>query len=450
VSTVLASEHDERTAYVTFDGHQDDDFAPYIFRTTDGGATWRPVSGDLPDGLVVKTIAEDPRNPDLLFAGTEFGLYWSFDGGRHWSFPGGTLPRVMVYSILVNERTGDLVLGTYGRGIIILDDIRALQAGNPDRADDVQLFPLRAATEIYRWRDRPLGARVFRAPNPPAGAIIIYSLPGNGVAGADGGAKGSASAPNGRAKPDAGSAGAARIRITASDGSLVRELTGPGDEGLHRVVWDLLAQYAFEPPARDSGYYGAPRAAFVPPGTYTVTLSARGHEVSQPVEVRADPRAVPTAEAFAARHTLELRIDSLSRAFADGKRSLAEVDSEFANLESLLSRGETQAATDSVIHRVGSQLDTLRAGFRSQYGTPVGMVFDLLDGLESKAFPPTDAELRTFVLMADAIRKNIEKLHAIRSNDLPRLRAALASRLQHSADPAPGRGRDGGSPPPRG
>jgi photosystem II stability/assembly factor-like uncharacterized protein len=443
VSTALASAHDPRTAYVAFDGHQDDDSTPYIFRTTDGGDTWQSIAGDLPQGLVVKTVAEDPRNPDLLFAGTEFGLYWSFDGGRHWSFPGGNLPRVMVHRILVNERNGDLVLGTYGRGVIILDDIRALRDGARERfASEVRLFPVRPATEIYRWRDRPLGARVFRAPNPPAGAIITYSLPRGDAADA----KSVADARNGSASRDTGRVHEAGIRISAADGSLVRELTGPGGEGLHRVVWDLRAQYAFEPPASDSGYYGAPRAAFVPPGAYTVTLSARGREVSQPLEVRADPRAAPTAEALAARQALERRVDTLSTTFEDGRRSLAQADSEFTSLAALLSRGDTPAAVDSIVQRVKSQLDTLQRDFRSQYGTPMGMVFDLLDGLESNAFPPTDAERRTFEVMADAIHKDVDKLDAIRSNDLPRLRAALASRLQRAADPASTSGREGSRP----
>jgi hypothetical protein len=238
----------------------------------------------------------------------------------------------------------------------------------------------------------------------------------------------------------------AGIRISAADGSLVRELTGPGGEGLHRVVWDLRAQYAFEPPASDSGYYGAPRAAFVPPGAYTVTLSARGREVSQPLEVRADPRAAPTAEALAARQALERRVDTLSTTFEDGRRSLAQADSEFTSLAALLSRGDTPAAVDSIVQRVKSQLDTLQRDFRSQYGTPMGMVFDLLDGLESNAFPPTDAERRTFEVMADAIHKDVDKLDAIRSNDLPRLRAALASRLQRADDPASTSGREGGGP----
>ena len=93
VSKVLASRHDARVAYVAFDGHWDDDMHPYLFKTTDGGATWTSIAGDIPRGSRSRRIEEDPRNPNLLFAGTEFGLYWSFDGGAHWSTAAATCRR---------------------------------------------------------------------------------------------------------------------------------------------------------------------------------------------------------------------------------------------------------------------------------------------------------------------------------------------------------------------
>ncbi len=178
VSRVVASAFDARTAYVTFDGHYDDDMHPYLFKTTDGGASWRGIAGDLPVGTVVKTLTEDPVNRNLLFAGTEFGLYWTFDGGAHWSRAGGGIPSVMVDRVLVNPRTHDLILGTHGRSIIVLDDIAFLEAGNPAApSKPVELFPIRAATEWYQWRELPVpGAAKFAAPNPPIGAFITYDL----------------------------------------------------------------------------------------------------------------------------------------------------------------------------------------------------------------------------------------------------------------------------------
>jgi len=103
VSKVVASRHDARVAYVTFDGHWDDDMKPYLFRTSDGGATWTSVAGDIPAWKPIKTLEEDPRNPNVLFAGTEFGLYYTTDGGAHWTMPAGNVPPVMIDRIIVNN-----------------------------------------------------------------------------------------------------------------------------------------------------------------------------------------------------------------------------------------------------------------------------------------------------------------------------------------------------------
>lgn len=402
VSAVLASRADARTAYVAFDGHRDDDLTPYIFKTTDGGATWTSIAGDLPIGMVIKTLAEDPRNPSLLFAGTEFGLYWSFDGGRHWRFPGGTLPRVMVDRILIGTGTGDLILGTYGRSMIILDDIRALEAGDPALdTRPVALFPLRDATEFYQWRDQPLaGTRQWLAPNAPVGALITYALHG-----------------------PADSAGV-HIRVTSAGGVVVRELTGPSTEGLHRVLWDLHAQYAFTPTAADSGFYGAPRAPYVPPGDYTITITARGHTVSQPVHVRTDPASLGTPDGLAARERMMAAIDTLSRAFRDGKKAYVALDSQLVHIRALAKAAPAPAPVDSVLRHVTERLAGLRRDFSEEYGAPIGNAFDLLGGLEGSSLPPTQAEDRTLAVVTAELRHTLAQLNDIITTDMPKLREA--------------------------
>ncbi len=407
VSTVVASSHNARTAYVTFDGHADDDMKPYVFRTTDGGATWASISSDLPTGGSVKTLAEDPRNPNLLIAGTEFGLYWSFDGGRHWAFPGGSLPRVMVYRILVNERNNDLILATYGRSIIILDDIRSLEAGDPAQSvDEVHLFPLRAATEVYQWRDMPLGGRKFYAPNAPIGVLINYAL---------------------KQQDSDTTTTAVHIQVTAPDGSIVRDMSGPATSGMHRVVWDLRSQLAFVAPPSDSGWYGISRAPYVSAGTYVVKLSARGQTVSQTVQVRTDPRAITTQEALRARNALQVRIDSLNRVFAEGRKTLAALDTEFKHLNLLLERRQLSPALDSLRTNVAAQIEKLNPKSGGGYGaTPIGELFDLLGGLGSSSATPTEAEQRVFDFTAADISSNIAQVHQILTNDMPKLRAALS------------------------
>jgi len=360
---------------------------------------------------VVKTLAEDPRNRQLLFAGTEFGLYWSFDGGRHWRFPGGGLPRVLVARILVDERSNDLILGTYGRGAIILDDIRALEAGDPALATEpVQLFPLREATEFYQWRDQPLaGTRQWAAPNAPVGAIVTYLLAGP---------------PPGDTA--ANGAATARILVSAARGTVVRELTGPGTNGVHRVLWDLRTQFPFVPGAADSGFYGAPRAPYVPPGDYTVALSARGRTVTQPVRVRADSMAMGSPEALAARQRLMTAIDSLSRAFGDGKRAYAALDTELTLVRALGKAAPLPPGADSLLQHIATQLAALRAGFGEAYDTPIGNAFDLLGGLEGSSLPPTEAERRTLDVVTAELRATLTRLNDLITGDVAKLQDALA------------------------
>jgi photosystem II stability/assembly factor-like uncharacterized protein len=411
VSTVLASRFDAATAYVTLDGHRDDDLASYIFKTTDTGARWSSITGDLPTGIVVKTLAEDPRNPQLLFTGTEFGLYWTFDGGRHWRVAGGGVPRVPVARVLIDERSNDLILGTYGRGVFILDDIRVLEAGDPAlAAEPVQLLPLRDATEFYQWRDQPVtGARQWTAPNAPLGALLTYSLAGP--------------AANDSASPDTVPV---RIRISAAIGAVVRELTGPGRPGVHRVVWDLRGQFPFVPAAADSGYYGAPRAPYVAPGDYTIALAARGRTVTQPVRVLADSAAPGTPDARAARQQMLATIDSLSRAFSDGKRAYAALDTQLTLLRALAQGTPLAPGADSLLQRLPRQLAALRPGFGEAYETPIGTAFDVLGGLESSSLPPTEAERRTLAVVTAELRTTLTKLNDLITGDLATLRSALA------------------------
>jgi len=271
VSRVVASGHDAGTAYVTFDGHQDDDFKPYVFKTTDMGATWTSAAGDLPDGMVVRALAEHPRNRNLLLAGTEFGLYVSQNGGKNWTLMSGNLPRVRIDDIVVNARNNDLILGTHGRSIIILDDMTMLEKTDASvLSADAHLFPTRPATQYYETRMLPSpGAAEFSAPNPDYGALITYYL------------KSDPPSPGSRVK----------IKILNKAGEVVRELDGPDRQGYNRVAWDLRFPLTFVPGDQDEGWFGPPKGTFVLPGEYTIKMTARGKELTGTVDVKTDPVA---------------------------------------------------------------------------------------------------------------------------------------------------------------
>jgi len=418
VGKVLPSRADGRTAYVTFDGHNDDDLKPYVFRSTDGGATWSSIAGDLPDGIVVRTIEEHPRNTNVLFAGTEFGLYWTFDGGRHWTRTTGNMPPVRVDRVLLNDATNDLIVATHGRGIIVLDDVSPLEAGAPAMLarDELRLLPPRPAAPAYEWRDLPWpGANAFVAPNPPVGTYITYVLgePAATVTSAD------------TTRP-ARAAKTVTIQVLGPDGAVVRELTGPDTPGTHRVLWDLRGQMPFLPAPSDSGYYGAYRTPLVLPGRYVVKLLARGKEATQQMDVRANPRAFTTPAALAARHAMSVRIAELSRAYEDGAKALAAVDAELTRFAAAVkAQPNAPPAVDSAVSAAAKQVAELRPRFSPSYGTPIGRAFDLLGALQSSSGAPPEAQGRVLDSAAADLREAITKLNEIITTTMPAVRGKV-------------------------
>ena len=269
VSRIEASHHDAATAYVAIDGHRSDVRAPFLMATHDGGRSWSSIVGDLPKDAPVLVVREDLVNPRLLFAGTEFGIFMTLDGGAHWSkLPG--LPTVAVDDIAIHPRERDLVIGTHGRSVWVMDDITPLEhwtAATP--GDTLTFFPPRGATAYYtHMLGGVWGQRMFTAKNPAYGACLNYYV-GTEL---DGGVT---------------------LTVTDSAGRTVRKLTGPGTPGLHRVTWDLVAG---EPNDRIGRPEWNDQPAYVPAGTYKVKLgAARMAPIERRLEVRvpagvAEPR----------------------------------------------------------------------------------------------------------------------------------------------------------------
>src|SRR5207248_5565828 len=155
-SRIAASNHDANTVYAAFENHKNADFKPYLLKSTDAGRIWSSITGNLPENGPVLAFAEDPVNPNLLFAGTEFGCYFTIDGGKKWIQLKGGLPTIAVRDIVIQQRENDLVLATFGRGFYILDDITPLRQLKPDSPQQETIFfPLKNAL-IYVER-RQLG-----------------------------------------------------------------------------------------------------------------------------------------------------------------------------------------------------------------------------------------------------------------------------------------------------
>jgi hypothetical protein len=307
VSDVEASAADANTAYVAYDGHRSDNRDPWLFKTTDGGTTWTNLSGGLAPAQPIYVLVESDRNPNLLFAGTEFGVQMSMDAGRTWAAFGGRMtngmPTVAVHDLVIHPRERDLVAGTHGRGLYILDDISALEQWTPEvAARPVHLFEQRRAT---LWEDMsrsgPTSDGLYAGENPPSVAT-----------------------------PSRGQRDRARLQNTPvitmafgpdASGTATLEITAPGGEtgavaiearpGIVRYVWNGRFPSTGSGQAPSTGSGQAPSTgsgqgrggqgrgggrggrgggpAVLEPGTFGLTLRLGNARASGTLEVRADP-----------------------------------------------------------------------------------------------------------------------------------------------------------------
>ncbi len=290
VSRLEASLHDDDTVYATFNNKKMGDLSPYVFVSRDRGRTWTSISGDLPEREIVYALMQDHVEPQLLFAGTEFGVYFTVDEGGHWIRLKGGLPTIQVRDIDLQRRENDLVLGTFGRGFYILDDYTPLrQVSDEALEDDAVLFPTKDALRYVEKRSRvgSRGATFFTADNPPFGAIFTYYLK-DGLK--------TLEAQRIEAEKEAQEAGDAPripsyeelraeeeqiepsilLTVRDSDGGVVRRIDGTTSKGLHRAAWDL--RWPSEQPvslkkAERDPWDRDPVGHLAVPGTYTVTLS---------------------------------------------------------------------------------------------------------------------------------------------------------------------------------
>ncbi|HYV96426.1 MAG TPA: hypothetical protein VE967_03100, partial [Gemmatimonadaceae bacterium] len=300
VTMMEASHFDFNTAYASVDRHQLQDFDPYIYRTRDQGKTWQRITDGMPAGVYVHTIKEDPMRQGLLFAGTERGAFVSFDDGDHWQPLQNNLPVTSVRDFEIYD--GDLIVGTHGRGIWVIDNISVLRQLTPQiAAKDAHLFKPADAINVIQGGDNgtPMQKDEPMTPNPPNGAMIDFWLKSSATVKLEildaAGTVLQTYASDGSAADDAGGRGGRGGRGGGGGGipntsALWREPPAPftGAAGLHRVAWS--------PPGGGGGRGGRGRggggggAAVTLPGTFTARLTVNGTAQSESFVVKPDPR----------------------------------------------------------------------------------------------------------------------------------------------------------------
>lgn len=445
VSRVVASEADPGTAYVAFDGHRSNDFNVYLFKTTDFGETWKAVTKGIPNNQgILHVIREHPKNPNLLFAGGEFGLYMSFDRGENWQEFKNNLPRVPVDDIQIHPRENDLILATHGRSVWILDSISGLEQMSAKVSDSaLHVFDVHPATmwRLARKRDFD-GHDTFLGANPPNGAIIDFWT---------------------KSKPDPKDV---KIAILDAGGKQVATVkTEALAAGMNRVVWNLHYDRAV-PPTRQEQENAARQAASggepaefngprVDPGVYTVKVSVGTAESSTKITVEEDPRITWfTSEDRKKRHAAIDELVELTKRADSLRNKFTAAEAAVTALQTAWKRPDAPKVPDTIKKQaedLKKRLDDLRPTYtpRNQGGERqlsleerkaellrpepdfvlpalAQRINQQINSLDNFAAAPSESDLKQIALIKSAVAKADQDMAQLRA-DVVKFNDALSA-----------------------
>jgi photosystem II stability/assembly factor-like uncharacterized protein len=436
-----ASHFDTSTAYAAVSRFRLDDLHPYIYRTHDGGKSWRKIVSGLPDEPV-NTVREDPERKGLLFAGTERSVYVSWDDGDHWQSLQMNLPPTSIRDLVVHH--DDVVVGTHGRSFWILDNITPLRQFSPEVASaPAHLFAPQVTYRVRRNNntDTPLPPEEPAGENPPDGAMIDYWL-GSAPSGAI--TLQIVDAPSGQVvhhfssddKPEP--VNAKELNVPMYWVRPARTLSA--SPGMHRFIWDLAYpepdvlehEYPISAIYHDTPRY--PLGATVLPGQYKVTLTVGGKSYTQPLEIRMDPRVKPSPEDLRRQFELDRKIaDALHRDY----EAVQQVRSLRAQLKALIGNGAAKNAKLAVIAKTAAELEERAArieGEAGEYGTHYlstpggrslarlnggfGVLVSALDGADAA---PTTQQSAMFGELTKALEEQLSAWAQLKSKDIKEL-----------------------------
>lgn len=461
VNDVLASEHDPDTVFALFDNHKMGDFKPYILKSTDRGATWTSIVGDLPDRHIVWSIVQDHEKEDLLFIGTEFGVFFTIDGGKRWIKLKGGVPTISFRDIVIQRRENELVCGSFGRGFYILDDYSPLRLVTEEMLEqEAVLFPVKKTLQYIRTsplgggEKASLGGAFYTAPNPPYGAIFTYHL------------KESLKTRKQKRqeeekklkkedKPiqypswddlkleDREEAPSLIITIKDEGDNVVRRISAPKSKGFHRVAWDL--RYPPTDPIQvETGRrrWYSPTGHMILPGKYSVSIAKHVEgittELAGPVEfevVSLDLASLPLPdkeEVFA----FQQKTAELQRAVLGANAAAGEALGHLKQIKKAIAN--TPAANTSLADRarnielrimdIQEELVGNRTiASRSEPTSPsiISRVQTIIRGHWGTTYGPTKTHRRNYQIAAESFENFLETLRNIIEVELKKLEEDL-------------------------
>ncbi|PYQ62386.1 MAG: sialidase [Acidobacteria bacterium] len=419
VSYIDASHFDEGTAYATFDLHTFGDMRPYAYRTTDFGKTWAPlVAADAPVRGYAHTIREDPVNQNLLFLGTELGLWISVDGGKQWAqYKGGDMPNVAVRDLAIHPRDNDLIIATHGRGIWIVDDITPLRALTPDTlTKEAAFLQFKPAVEKLPaqggWVD---GDAKYSGPNPPGDAVVTYYQKKRHIF------------------------GDLTMEVFGPDGTSMGTVPTSKRRGLSRVTWSMRLK-APRVPTAASALFGAAFGPRVLPGMYTVKMTKDKNVYTTQLNVVADPRTAATPDDLRAQFDLSMKLYNLLNEMTFAVDRINGVRTSLDDRASKLSANDTVAQH---LRTASAQVDEIRKKIvaTKEGGMITGEerlrenLGDLYGGVIFYEGRPTQMQqMRTDALTRE-LTDIVTSFDAWSTKELPRINADLARKNLHAIQP---------------
>jgi hypothetical protein len=425
VDLIEASPHDGNTAYAAVDRHKLDDFKPYIFKTTDIGKSWSTIVNGIPDGAYVHAVREDPKKRGLLYAGTELGVFVSFDDGGHWQPLKLNLPPSPIHDLLVKD--DDLVVATHGRSFWVLDDVTPLRQANTQSAQaEMILYQPQTALRLHYPEEfdkrQPVGD------NPPAGAIIDYYLK---------------AAPQGEVTLDILDARGKVVRHLSSKEKkdseqppewpdrVARVTTIPAKEGMNRFAWDLRYDDPIQIPGAFYSDTG-PKGPLALPGDYQVKLTVGGNSQTAPLHLAIDPRTKGAEAALEKQFALAVQVNDCISHLHQAVNEIREVRSQIKDLHTRFGDDQRLKAALNSADELENKMSPVEQQLIqvNMKGSEANLAFPSVLNERFDAFShsvdaadtaPTKSQLDVFQMLNGQLDEQLKKWQQIKSEDVTRV-----------------------------
>jgi photosystem II stability/assembly factor-like uncharacterized protein len=430
VSIIEPSPKDANAAYVAVDNHRQDDFKPYIFKTKDLGKTWTSIVNGIPDGAYARSVREDPKKEGLLYAGTERGVYVSFDDGAHWQPLQLNLPQSPIHDLVVKDN--DLIVATHGRSFWVLDNLTPLRQVNTQSANaDFILYQPQAALRLHYPEEfdkrQPVGD------NPPAGAMIDYYFK---------------TAPKDEVTLDVLDASGKVVRHLSNKENkegeqppewpdrVERVKTIPANEGMNRFAWDLRYN---DPVQTPGAFYGGngPKGPLALPGDYQVRITVAGKSQTAPLTVVIDPRTKGAEAALQKQFTLSMQVNDRISHLHQAVNEIRDIKTQIKNLHTRFGddqrlKSALSAADDLEKKMFDVEKELIQVNMKGSEANLAfpSMLNERFDGFShfidtGDSNPPTKSQLEVFQKLSGQLDEQLKKWTQIKNDDLPKVSAMI-------------------------